>query len=47
MMADAKLNGPLYEGPKAGGNLGGDKVSGPTGAKSTPDPLGLKKASGK
>lgn len=39
----AKLEGPLYEGPKSGGSLGAEKVSGPTGGKSVPDPLNLNK----
>ncbi len=39
-----KFEGPLYEGPKAGGSLGAEKVGGPiSGGKSIPDPLGFNK----
>lgn len=43
MAGQAKLEGPLY---KDGGGLGSEKVGGPTGGKSTPDPLKLNKTSG-
>lgn len=41
-----KLMGPLYL-DETKSNLGGQKVAGPTGGKSVPDPLNLNKAGGK
>ena len=38
-----ELWGPLYTGP--GKNLGPEKVGGPKGGKTSPDPIGLKHAS--
>lgn len=39
-----KMHGPLYTGP--GQNLGPEQVSGPTGSKNIPDPLGFNKTRG-
>lgn len=47
MAGSAKLEGPLYTPPQASGSLGAEKVSGPSGAKSPADPLGLNKTSSK